>query len=160
MNNGGIKIVAQNRKARHDYHILDTFESGLALAGTEVKSLRAGNANLKDSFARIDRGEVWLHNMHISPYEKGNRYNHDPKRTRKLLLHKSEISRLIGKVQERGLTLVPLKLYFRNGKAKIELALAAGKKLHDKRRDIADRDARREIDRVLKEKRTGMRERS
>ena len=160
MNGDGIKIVAQNRKARHDYEILDTFEAGIALEGAEVKSLRAGKANLRDSFARIDGGEVWLYNMHISPYEKGNRYNHDPKRTRKLLLHKSEIRRLIGKVQERGFTLVPLKLYFRNGKAKLELALARGKKMHDKRRDIAERDARREIDRILKEKRTGRGERS
>lgn len=149
---GAKKVVADNRKARHDFHIEETFEAGLVLQGTEVKSLRAGKANLRDSFARVDKGEAWVHNMHISPYEQGNIHNHDPKRTRKLLLHKAEINKLIGKVQQKGLTLVPLKLYFIRGKAKIEIALAKGKKLHDKRQDIAEKDAKREIARAFREK--------
>lgn len=147
-----IKIVTDNRKARHDYHIEETFEAGLVLQGTEVKSLRMGKANLRDSFARVDNGEVFLHNMHISHYEKGNIFNHDPTRTRKLLLHKSEINKLIGKVQQKGLTLVPLKVYFKRGKAKLELALAKGKKLYDKRQDLAEKDAKREMDRAFREK--------
>ncbi|MBO8168424.1 MAG: SsrA-binding protein SmpB [Thermoanaerobacteraceae bacterium] len=147
------KIITENRKAKHDYHIEEVYEAGIALKGTEVKSLRAGKANLKDSFARVENGEVILYNMHISPYEQGNRFNHDSKRKRKLLLHKSEIRRLIGKTRERGYALVPLKAYFNErGIAKIELALAKGKKLHDKRRDIAERDAKREIERALKER--------
>lgn len=149
----GIKVVTDNRKARHDYFIEETYEAGLALTGTEVKSLRAGKANLQDSFARVENGEVLLYNMHISPYEKGNRFNHDPKRVRKLLLHKSEIRRLIGKTQEKGLTLVPLKVYFNpRGLAKLELALARGKKLYDKREAMAERDARREVEKALREK--------
>ena len=147
-----IKIVAENRKARHDYHIHETYEAGIVLTGTEVKSLRAGKANLKDSYARIENAEVMLHNMHISPYEQGNRFNHEPLRTRKLLLHRYEINKLIGKTKEKGFTLVPLKIYFTRGKAKVELALASGKKLYDKREDMAERDARREMDRALREK--------
>ncbi len=146
------RVVTLNRKARHDYEVLETYEAGLVLTGTEVKSLRAGRANLKDSFARIEKGEAWLYNMHISPYSHGNIYNHDPTRPRKLLLHKSEIRRLTGKVEERGLTLVPLKIYFKDGYAKVELALARGKRLYDKRRDIAKRDAERELRRVLRRK--------
>ncbi|MGF7186743.1 SsrA-binding protein [Desulfitispora alkaliphila] len=146
------KIVTDNRKARHDYAIEETYEAGLVLKGTEVKSLRAGKANLRDSFARIDKGEAWLHNMHISHYEQGNINNHDPTRPRKLLLNKAEINKLIGKIQQKGLTLVPLKVYFKYGRAKLELALARGKKLHDKRRDIADRDAKREIAKAFREK--------
>jgi len=143
-----IKIIAQNRKARHDYDILEAFETGIALQGTEVKSLREGKANLKDCYARIKNGEVFLHNLHISPYEKGNIYNHDPLRIRKLLLHRKEIRKLSGRVEEKGLTLVALKVYFRKGKAKVELGLARGKKMYDKREDIAKRDVQREMDRV------------
>ena len=147
-----IKIITENRKARHDYHVEETFEAGIALAGTEVKSLRAGKANLKDSFARIDHGEMFLFNAHISPYEQGNRFNHDPLRTRKLLMHAHEIRKLIGKVQEKGLTLVPLKMYFKNGKAKVLLALAKGKKLYDKRDDMAARDAKRDMEIAFRER--------
>jgi len=147
-----IKNVTENRKARHDYHILETFEAGIALSGTEVKSLRAGRANLQDSFARIDNGELILYNMHISPYEQGNRFNHEPKRARRLLMHKREIMRLLGKTREKGLALIPLKVYFKNGWAKVELALARGKKLYDRREDMAARDARREIDRAMKDR--------
>lgn len=149
----GIKVVTENRKARHDYFIEETYEAGIALTGTEVKSLRLGRANLQDSFARVENGEVFLYNMHISPYDQGNRFNHDPKRVRKLLMHKSEIRRLIGKTQEKGLTLVPLKVYFNpRGLAKLELALARGKKLYDKRDAMAERDAKREMAKALREK--------
>ena len=151
----GIKIIAQNRRARHEYHVLETFEAGLALRGTEVKSLRRGRASLPESYARVEGGEVFLLNAHIGEYEEGNRYNHDPIRPRKLLLHRREISRLIGRVEERGLTLVPLKLYFRRGKAKVELALARGKKTHDRREDIARREAEREIAAAEKSRRLG-----
>lgn len=137
------KQIAENRKARHDYHIEETIEAGIALQGTEVKSLRLGRVNLRDSFARVRNGEVFLHGVHISPYEQGNRFNHDPLRVRKLLLHKREIRRLAAKVQEQGYTLVPTKLYFKNGKCKVELALAKGKKLYDKRDSIAKREAER-----------------
>jgi SsrA-binding protein len=147
----GIKIIAENRKGRHDYHIEETFEAGIALTGTEVKSLRLGRANLRDSYAVVENGELFLYNMHISPYTHGNMFNHEPKRTRKLLMHKREIMRLLGQTQERGYTLIPLKVYFRRGKAKIELALAKGKKLYDKREAIARRDEKRRIDRILKE---------
>ncbi|TCS78981.1 SsrA-binding protein SmpB [Pectinatus cerevisiiphilus] len=150
--NSKIKIVCENRKARHDYFIHETFEAGLALVGTEVKSLRAGRANLKDSFAFIRNGEAVLENVHISPYEHGNIFNHDPLRTRKLLLHKAEITRLFSKTKEKGLTLIPLKIYFARGKAKVELALASGKKNYDKRQAIAEKTAKREIDRALKER--------
>ena len=150
-----IKVITDNRKARHDYHIEETFEAGIVLVGTEAKSLRAGRANLKDSYARVERGEVFLYNAHISPYEQGNRFNHEPLRIRKLLMNKYEIRKLIGQVQEKGLTLVPLKMYFKNGRAKVQLALAKGKKLHDKRDDIAARDAKREIEKAFRERQKG-----
>ncbi|SHK91859.1 SsrA-binding protein SmpB [Desulforamulus aeronauticus] len=147
------KTVTENRRARHEYHILETYEAGISLSGTEVKSLRAGKANLQDSFARVENGEMMLYNMHISPYEQGNRFNHEPKRTRRLLMHKQEIMRLLGKVREKGLALVPLKVYFNpRGKVKVELALAQGKKSYDKRQDIANRDAKREMERAVRER--------
>lgn len=147
-----IKIITKNRKARYDYKVLDTYEAGLALTGTEVKSLREGKANLKDSYARVENGEAFLHNLHISEYTQGNQFNHDPTRKRKLLLHGHEINRLRGRVEEKGLTLVPLMLYFRRGKAKVELAVARGKREYDRRHDIAHRDAQREIERALRER--------
>ncbi len=145
------KIAVQNRKARHEYHVLETWETGIALTGTEVKSLRDGRGNLQDAYARVDNGEVWLLNMHISPYEQGNRFNHDPLRPRKLLLHRNEIRKLIGKVEASGLTLVPLDVHFTRGRAKVNLALVRGKKLHDKREDLRKRDAEREIQRSFKD---------
>jgi len=146
-----IRKVAQNRKARHDYFILDTFECGIVLTGTEIKSVRAGRLNLKDGYATIKDGEVWLWNVHISPYEKGSYYNHDPVRPRKLLMHQHEIFRLTGKVKEKGLTLVPLSVYIKEGKrAKVELALVKGKSSHDKRDAIAERDAKRSMEKALK----------
>ena len=151
MSSEGIKIVAQNKKARHDYFIEDTLEAGIVLSGTEVKSIRQGKVNLKDSYAMIEDGEVILSGMHISPYEQGNIFNKDPLRDRKLLLHKYEINKLIGYTQQKGLTIVPLQLYFTRGKVKLQLGIAKGKKLYDKRDDIAERDAKREIDRKLKE---------
>jgi SsrA-binding protein len=144
----GRKVIAQNRKARHDYTVLDTYEAGVALMGTEVKSLRLGRASLIDAFATVDDGEVWLRNLHIAEYTQGSWTNHEPRRTRKLLLHREEIERLIGKIREGGLTLVPLSLYFNEGKVKCELALAKGKKSYDKRTDLAKRDADREIQRA------------
>lgn len=150
-----IKIVAENRKARHDYHIHETYETGLVLTGTEVKSLRAGKANLKDSYARIENGEMVLHHLHISPYEQGNQFNHEPLRARKLLMHKAEIMKLFGKTREKGYALVPIKLYFSRGKAKLELALATGKKNYDKRQDLAERDAKREMDRAFRDRQRG-----
>lgn len=149
---GAMKVISVNRKARHDYDILFTIEAGIALQGTEVKSIRLGRVNLKDSFAKVEKGEAFLYNLHISPYEQGNRYNPDPTRRRKLLLHKAEIRRLVGKTEQKGLTLVPLSLYFNNGKVKLELALARGKKLYDKRRTIAERDAKRELEREFKQR--------
>lgn len=148
----GIKVVAQNKRARHDYHIEETMEAGLVLTGTEIKSIRAGKVQLKDSFARIQQGEVFLHNMHISPYEQGNRYNHDPLRTRKLLLQRRQINKLIGLTKEKGYALVPLKLYLKNGFAKLDLALGKGKKLYDKRETLKKRDADREAQRALRER--------
>ena len=147
-----IKIVTQNRKARHTYHIIEKWEAGLVLKGTEVKSLRAGQANLKDSYGRIEKGEVFLHHFHISPYDKGSFYNHDPDRPRKLLLHKREIRKLKPKLEEKGLAFIPLKVYFKNGKAKVEMALAKGKKLYDKRTDIAKKDSDRDMERTFREK--------
>lgn len=148
-----IKIISENRKARHDYTIHETFEAGIALTGTEVKSLRAGKVNMKDSYAQITRkAEVFVYNLHISPYDHGNIFNHDPLRNRRLLLHRQEINKLIGKVQEKGMTLVPLKLYFKHGLVKMELALAVGKKLYDKRQDLAKKDAKREMEHALKER--------
>ncbi len=141
-----------NRKARHDYDILETLEAGIELKGTEVKSIRSGSANLKDSYAEIDHGEVYINNFHISPYKFASPFlNHDPYRRKKLLLHKYQIRRLIGKVQEKGLTLIPLKVYSKNGRMKMEIALAKGKKLYDKRRDIKKRDLDREKERALSE---------
>lgn len=145
-----VKIIAQNRKARRDYHILNACEAGLQLRGTEVKALREGRANLKDGFARIEDGEAYLYNIHIGEYAQGNQFNHEPERRRKLLLHRHEINRLWGQANEKGHTLVPLKLYFKRGKAKVELGVARGKKQFDKRRDIARRDAQREVEQALK----------
>jgi SsrA-binding protein len=145
----GRKVIAQNRRARHDYAILDTYEAGVALMGTEVKSLRLGRASLADAFATIDDGEVWLRGLHIPEYTHGSWTNHEPRRTRKLLLHRREIESLIGKTREGGLTLVPLALYFNEGKVKCEVALAKGKKSYDKRQDLAKRDADREVQRAF-----------
>ena len=149
----GRKVIARNRRAFHDYHIEDTYEAGLVLTGTEVKSLRAGRASLADGFAQITDGEVWLHNVHIPEYVQGTWTNHAPRRIRKLLLHRKEIDRLVSKTAEQGLTLVPLSLYFKDGHAKVELALARGKRTYDKRQDLARRDAAREIDRALTRRR-------
>ncbi len=147
----GDRIAVQNRRARHEYHVLDTWETGIVLQGTEVKSLRDGKANLQDSFARLDhRGELWLHNLHISPYEMGNRFNHDPLRPRKLLMHRSELRRLVGQVEQKGLTLVPLDLHFSNGIAKVNLALVRGKQLHDKRETLKERADQRDVERAYK----------
>ena len=147
------QTVALNRRARHDYAVEETLEAGLVLTGTEIKSIRAGRANLAEAYARIERGEAWLIGAHIAPYEQGNRNNHEPTRTRKLLLHRDQIAELIGKTQAKGYTLVPLRLYIRNGMAKLELGIARGKKAHDKRRAIAERDMRRELEREGKEAR-------
>jgi SsrA-binding protein len=152
----GRKFIAQNRKARHDYAVLDVYEAGIALTGTEVKSLRLGRASLVDGFATIDDGEVYLRNVHIPEYEQGSWTNHEPRRTRKLLLHKAEIERLLGKTQESGLTIVPLSLYFSAGKVKVELALARGKRTYDKRQDLAKRDADREVAKALGRRVKGM----
>jgi SsrA-binding protein len=146
----GRKIIARNRRARHDYHIEDVVEAGLILTGTEVKSLRAGRASLADGFGQISGNEAWLHNVHIPEYTLGTWTNHEPRRTRKLLLHRKEIDKLARSTAERGLTLIPLSLYFRDGKAKVELALARGKRTYDKRHDLARRDAAREVDRALR----------
>jgi SsrA-binding protein len=150
---GGEKLIADNRKARHDYHLLDRVEAGIALTGTEVKSLREGRVELRQAYADVRDGEVWLIGAHIAEYGHGNLQNHDPDRDRKLLLHRREISSLIGKVQERGLTLVPTRLYWKSGRAKVELALARGKEQRDKRRDIAKREAQRDIERAFKARR-------
>lgn len=146
------KIVATNRKAYHDYHVGETYEAGIALTGTEIKSVRQGMVSLRDSFARVENGEVFLYNMNVSAYEAGNRFNHEPRRTRKLLLHKSEIRKLATKTQEKGFTLIPLKVYLKGGRAKVELALAKGKRLYDKREDIKKRDVMRQVDRVIKDR--------
>jgi SsrA-binding protein len=145
----GKESVARNPKATHDYHILETWEAGLVLTGTEVKSLRGKKVSIKEGFARVASNEVFLEGINITPYEQGNRYNHDPVRSRKLLLHRREIQRLIGAVEQKGLTLVPLELYFRNGVAKVTLALGRGKKQHDRREDLRKRDAAREVARAL-----------
>lgn len=144
------QTVALNRKARHEYHVEETLEAGLVLTGTEIKSIRAGRANLAEAYARIERGEAWLIGAHIAPYEQASRFNHEPTRTRKLLLHGDQIAELVGKTQTRGYTLVPLRLYLRDGLAKVELGLARGRKAHDKRRVIAERDARRQLERETK----------
>ena len=144
------KLVANNKKAYHDYLIEEKYEAGIALAGTEVKSLRMGKCSIKEAFIRIENGEVWVYGMHVSPYEKGNIFNKDPLRPRKLLLHKKEIWKLLGKMKEKGYTLVPLQVYFKEGKAKVEIGLAKGKKLYDKREDIAKKDQRREAEKEFK----------
>lgn len=154
----GRKLIAQNKKARHDWSVVDAYEAGIVLTGTEVKSLRQGRASLVDGFATVDAGEVWLRNVHIPEYTEGTWTNHEPRRSRKLLLHKDEILRLVGKVKESGLSLIPLSLYFSDGKAKVELALARGKKAHDKRQDLAKRDAQREMQRAIGRERKGMRQ--
>jgi SsrA-binding protein len=151
----GDKIVAQNRKARHEYHILDTWEAGLVLHGTEVKSLRAGKANMADAYATFLRGELWLLNLHISPYEQANRFNHDPLRPRKLLLHRMEMRKLVGQVEQQGLTLVPLDIHFSRGIAKVNLALVKGKQLHDKRNTLRERAEQRDMQRSSKDFREG-----
>jgi SsrA-binding protein len=153
MGEGGRKIIATNRRARFDYEIVDTVEAGIVLLGPEVKSLRAGRANLNDAYATIRDGEAWLANVHISPYEQAGRENPEPRRERKLLLHRGEIARLAGKVAEKGFTLIPLSLYFQGGRAKCELALARGKRRYDKRQAIRKREERREVDRVMKGRR-------
>ena len=146
------KTVAINRRARHEYALEETLEAGIVLTGTEIKSIRAGRVNLAEAYARIERGEAWLIGAHIAPYEQGNRNNHEPTRTRKLLLHRDQIAELIGRTQAKGFTLVPLKLYIRDGMAKLELGVGKGKKAYDKRRTIAERDVRREIERSTKER--------
>lgn len=146
------KLIAQNKKAFHDYHIEERFEAGIVLVGTEVKSLRNGKANFRDSFVLIRDGEAWLNNLHISPYDFGNRANHDPDRVRKLLLHRREIDRLNGRVREQGYTLIPLRLYFRNGMVKVEIGLARGKKQYDKREDIKKRETKRELAALVKQR--------
>mgnify|MGYP002555024097 CR=1 FL=1 len=143
-------LIADNRKARHDFNIHETYEAGIALTGTEIKSIRQGKLNLKDSFCRIDKGELLLYGVHISPYEQGNRFNHEPERTRKLLMHKSEINKLIGKVQTKGYSLVPISLYFKGSLVKLELGIGKGKKLYDKRADIAKKDAERRMQIAMK----------
>ena len=150
--NESIKIACENRKARHDYFIHETYEAGIELRGTEVKSLRGGRANLKDSYAEVKDGEIWVEHMHISPYEQGNIFNHDPLRRRRLLMHKKEILKLFGKTREKGFTLIPLKIYFKNGRAKMELALASGKHNYDKRDALAEKSAKRDIERALRDK--------
>ncbi len=151
-NEKGSKLIAENRKAYHDYHIIERMEAGLELSGTEVKSLRQGRVNLNDSYAAVSNGELWLYNLHISPYEQGNRFNKDPLRTRRLLMHKREILRLFGLVRQEGLTLVPTRLYFKRGRVKVEISLAKGKKDYDKRESSAKKEAEREIDRRLKDR--------
>ena len=145
-----MKIVSQNKKAYHDFFILDTYEAGIELKGTEIKSVRKGSVNLKDSFIRIKNDEAFIENMHIAPYEQGNRFNHEPLRTRKLLLHKKQIKKLQKEVKENGLTIVPTKLYFNTSKLKVEVALARGRKLYDKRQDLKEKDSKRDIERALK----------
>jgi len=145
----GIKVIANNRKARHEYMILDTYEAGLVLTGSEIKSVRAGQVNLGDGYATVRDHELWLENTHIAPYDQASIVNHEPRRTRKLLLHRREINRLIGKLQEKGLTLVPLRLYLKNNRAKVELGLARGKRQYDKRATLKQKDAQRQIDRAL-----------
>ncbi|MDV5062390.1 SsrA-binding protein SmpB [Veillonella sp. YH-vei2232] len=144
-------LIADNRKARHDFNIHETYEAGIALTGTEIKSIRQGKLNLKDSFCRIENGELLLYQVHISPYEQGNRFNHEPERTRKLLMHKAEIHKLLGQVKEKGFSLIPLNFHFSRGYVKVTVGLVTGKKLYDKRQDMAERDAKRDIEKRLKE---------
>ncbi|QXE00863.1 SsrA-binding protein SmpB [Terribacillus sp. DMT04] len=152
MAKGHGKVLAQNKKANFDYAIEETLEAGIVLQGTEIKSIRAGRVNLKDSFARIDRGEVKIINMHISPYEQGNRFNHDPTRTRKLLLHRKQIDKLIGQTQQQGYSLVPIKMYIKDGFAKILLGVGRGKKKYDKREDLKKKQMKRDVDRAMRER--------
>jgi len=152
------ETIALNRKARHNYFITDTFEAGLVLTGTEIKSVRARKVNLADAYARVEKGEAWLMSAHIAPFEQGNRYNHEPRRDRKLLLHRTEIDQLMGRAAAKGLTVVPLRLYINDrGRAKVELGLAKGKQLHDRRRDIAERQSRRDMERELADAQRGRR---
>lgn len=146
------RVLAQNRKANHDYFIEETIEAGIVLQGTEIKSIRAGRVNLQDSFARVRNGEAFLFNMHVNPYEQGNRFNHDPTRTRKLLLHKRQITRLIGAQREEGYSLIPLRIYIKNGVAKVLIGLGKGKKRHDKREDLKQKEAKRDIERAFRER--------
>jgi SsrA-binding protein len=148
-----VKIISDNRRARHEFELIEVFEAGISLVGTEVKALRQGKANLKDSFARVEGGQLWLYNCHISPYDHGNRFNHDPLRKRRLLMHRRQILKLKSRIQEKGLTLVPLKMFFKGNWAKVDLALAKGKQLYDKRETIAKRDNKRQLDRVMKQSR-------
>ena len=150
----GFKLIANNKKAYHDFFIDETYECGIALHGTEVKSMRMGKCSIKEAFVRIEDGEVFVYGMHVSPYEKGNIFNKDPLRVKKLLLHKYEINKLLGKIKEKGYTLVPLQVYFKDGKVKVEIGLARGKKLYDKRESAARRDAKREMDRTMKSQNT------
>ncbi len=152
MRESGFKLIAQNKKAFHDYHIEESFEAGIVLTGTEVKSLRAGRANLRDSYASVKENELWLIGVHISPYEEASVFNHDPLRNRKLLVHRHELKRLVGKIQRAGYTLVPTKMYFKDGRAKVEIALAKGKATYDKRQDLAKKDAQRDIERAFRER--------
>ncbi len=150
MPKGSGKVLAQNRKASHDYSIIDTIEAGIVLKGTEIKSIRAGRINLKDGYATIRNGEIFLQNVHISPYEQGNVFNHDPVRTRKLLMHKKQIARLVGETKSSGYTLIPLKVYIKDGYAKVLIGLGKGKKKYDKREDLKRKDQKREVDRAMK----------
>lgn len=150
MRSKGTKTISENRKARHEYFVLETYEAGIELVGTEVKSIRQGAVNLKDAWCSIDKGEIFIRGMHISPYEKGNIFNRDPMRVRKLLMHKREINKLFGTVKQDGLSLIPLSIYFKDSKVKVQVGLCKGKKLYDKRADAAKRDAKREIDRNMK----------
>ena len=152
MKSEGIKLVANNKKAYHDYFILEKYEAGLVLHGTEVKSLRAGKCSIKEAYVRVDDGEIFVVGMNISPYEQGNIFNKDPLRVRKLLMHKNEIAKLAGEASDKNMTIMPLQVYFKNGRAKIEIGLAKGKKLYDKRDDMARRDAKRDIERAIKER--------
>ncbi len=155
MPKGEGKVLAQNKKARHDYFIEETYEAGMVLLGTEIKAIRAGRVNLKDSFARIRNGELFVHNMHISPYEQGNIHNHDPLRTRKLLLHRKQINTLIGETKEAGYSIVPLKIYLKDGYAKLLIGLAKGKKKYDKREDLKQKEAKRDIERAFRDRQKG-----
>ena len=152
MDKASFKTIAENRKARHEYFILDSYEAGIELSGTEVKSIRRGGVNLKDSWCSIDDGELWVKGMHISPYDHGNIFNRDPMRVRRLLLHKKQIMQLLGKVKQEGLTLIPISLYFKGSLVKMQVGLCRGKKLHDKREDMAERAAKRDIERAVKER--------
>jgi len=151
MDKTSFKTIAENRKARHEYFILDSYEAGIELVGTEVKSIRRGGVNLKDSWCSIDDGELWIKGMHVSPYDHGNIFNRDPMRVRKLLLHKKQIMQLLGKVKQEGLTLIPISIYFKGSMVKVQVGLCKGKKLHDKRDDMASRAAKRDIERTIKE---------